>query len=129
MFVGINHVTIIVNDKKRASDFYFNILGFEKVDIGKSLWAKVGKQYIHINENSKHVVQKSFQHFSVEVDNLLPFLEQLINNDVDVFDLDDNNNKKDININLNKQMRNYFVNDPFGNLIEFIDSTNKFFNP
>ena len=78
MFVGINHITIVVKNKNEALDFYFNILGLEKLNVGKSLWAKIGKQYIHINENPNHSFQRSFQHFAIEVDNLIPYLEKII---------------------------------------------------
>jgi len=127
MFVGINHVTVIVANKKDAADFYFYILGFERIDVGKSLWAKVGNQFIHINENSEFVNQESFSHFAVEVENLKSYLEELIKKGVEVFDLSSQLQKTDINANLDKTGRNYFIKDPSGNIIEFIDKSNSFF--
>lgn len=49
----INHVTVLVTDKKHAEEFYVGKLGLEPVRVGKSsLWIKVGDQFIHITDNS-----------------------------------------------------------------------------
>lgn len=127
MFKGINHVTIVVKNKAEAERFYFDLLGLEKLNIGKSLWAKVGDQYIHINENPIMEKAPTFRHFSIEVERLVPYLTSLISNGVDVFDLDDNLEKTDVNSNLEKEQRNYFIEDPSGNIVEFFDSSNQFY--
>jgi catechol 2,3-dioxygenase-like lactoylglutathione lyase family enzyme len=129
MFLGINHVTIVVRDKKEAEHFYFDLLGFEKLNIGNFLWAKVGQQYIHINENVNCPEPGSFCHFAVEVENLIPHLKKLIDKGVDVFDLGENLEAVDLDTNLEKENRNYFIKDPTGNIIEFINSSNKFYKP
>lgn len=129
MFTGINHVTVVVKDKQEAEKFYCDILGFEKKDVGKSLWVKIGNQYIHINENPDLLRKNTFHHFAVEVKGLIPFLQTLIEKGVEVFDLGNNIEKIDLNTNLQKEGRTYFVYDPSGNLIEFIDSDNSFFKP
>jgi catechol 2,3-dioxygenase-like lactoylglutathione lyase family enzyme len=121
MFVGINHVTIIVKDKSEAENFYCNILGLEKINIGNILWIKVGNQFIHINENPYIENPNSFRHFAIEVDDLIPYLKSLISKEINVFDLSDNLKKTDMNINLEKENRNYFIEDPSGNIIEFVD--------
>ena len=127
MIVGINHITVDVKNKSDAEHFYFDQLGLEKVMVGRSLWAKVGHQFIHINENTNYLPQNTFHHFAIEVDNLNVFLKELINKGVQIFDLDKNVKKIDINSNLEKENRNYFTKDPSGNIIEFIDSQNLFF--
>jgi catechol 2,3-dioxygenase-like lactoylglutathione lyase family enzyme len=127
MYVGINHITVVVQDKNEAENFYCKVLGLKKVEIGNSLWVRVGNQFIHINENSKALRVVSFCHFAIEVNDLLLFLRELIEKGVDVFDIEDNISKIDVNTNLTKKNRNYFIEDPFGNLIEFFDSSNKFF--
>lgn len=127
MFKGINHVTIVVKDKTKAEKFYFNLLGLERLDVGKSLWARVGKQYIHINENPNLEKIKTFRHFSIEVEGLKPYLISLIGKGVDIFDLNDHLEKIDINSNLDKEIRNYFTEDPSGNIVEFFDTSNTFY--
>ncbi len=127
MFKGINHITVVVKNKTEAERFYFDLLDLERLDVGKSLWARVGKQYIHINENPNLEKVKTFRHFSIEVEGLKPYLVSLINKGVDVFDLDGNLEKTDVNSNLDKEMRNYFVEDPSGNIVEFFDSSNVFY--
>ncbi len=127
MFVGINHVTIIVQDKIIAEDFYFNKLGVKKVIVGKSLWAKIGQQFIHISENRDSVNQKTFSHFAIEVKNSKSYIQDLIKKGLNVFDFDDHLNKIDINQNLDKQNRCFFIEDPFDNMIEIVDSSNFFF--
>jgi catechol-2,3-dioxygenase len=125
MSIGINHVTIVVRDKKEAENFYYNILSLEKISVGNSLWIKLGNQYIHINENPDMEKPNSFRHFAIETDKLLPYLKELISKGVEIFDLGDNLEK--IDSELEKENRNYFCEDPSGNLIEFIDSKNQFF--
>lgn len=127
MFVGINHVTLVVKNKDLAEDFYFKKLGLERVIVSKSLWAKVGQQFIHISENSNSNIQQSFAHFAIEVDNFQSYIKQLVCNGINIFDFDPNLNKVDINQNYNKMNRCFFAEDPFGNIIEFIDSSNTFF--
>lgn len=125
--IGINHVTVEVNDKAKAAEFYFDVLGLEKVMKGSSLWARVGDQYIHINENPNHTRVESFAHFAIAVSDLIPYLQNLIAKGVDVFDFDQNGNVCEVNQDLHKEKRNYFVRDPFGNLVEFVDRENEFF--
>jgi len=127
MISGINHVTIVVNNKPEAENFYCNVLGFRKLQVGKSLWVKIGDQYIHINENPNLLRLDTFHHFAIEINNLIPYLKNLIKNNIEIFDLDNNMTKLDINTNLDKPGRTYFAHDPAGNLIEFIDSFNQFF--
>ena len=129
MIRGINHVTVVVGDKKEAERFYCEVLGLEKVAVGHSLWVRTGEQFIHINENKDLDLQKTFHHVCIEIEDLTAYLRDLIDQGVEVFDLDDDLVKKDINSNLEKERRNYFVYDPFDNLIEFIDSKNQFFKP
>lgn len=127
MIGGINHVTIVVRDKNEAENFYFNVLGLEKLCIGKLLWVKVGNQYIHINENPNVRTTKSFHHFAIEVEDLKSYLGNLMDKGIEVFDLGDNLEKININSDLGKDNRNYFIEDPSGNILEFIDSSNQFF--
>ena len=126
---GINHVTVLVKNKKEAEKFYTEILGFTKREIGKSLWIEVGDQFVHISEISGQSVGNTFYHFAIEIENVLDFVKDLISKGVKVFDLDENLNEMLINEELEKPHRQFFIRDVDGNLIELINSGEKYFNP
>ena len=127
MIAGINHVTLMIGDKQEAESFYCGKLGFEKVVREGRLWIRIGEQFIHLSEDVSVLHRNDFQHFAIEVEDLIPFLNKLIDGGVDVFDLNDQMERVDVNTNLNRKQRMYFVRDPFGNLVEFIDKENEFF--
>ena len=123
----LNHVTILVSDRLVSSKFYSEILGLEIVKKGKSRWIKIDNQYLHLAQDSGQPIQNSFYHFCISVKNVDSLIEKLIIEGIDVFDLNDEIEKVDINKNLDKKYRQFFINDPDGNLIELIDENNKYF--
>ncbi|EKE27309.1 MAG: hypothetical protein ACD_3C00225G0012 [uncultured bacterium (gcode 4)] len=125
----INHVTILVKDKEKTEKFFTEILGLEKISVGESLWIKIGDQYVHISNNSGAPVSNTFYHFAIEYENLSDVIKGIIEKGIDVFDLDKEIRPISINSEFNKEGRQFFVRDYDGNLIELIDSGNKFFNP
>lgn len=126
-FMLINHVTVLVSDKGIAEDFYVNKLGLKKYPVGKSLWIAVGDQFIHITQNSGPSIAGTFYHFAICVENLMEYLKGIIDKGVVVFDIDDKDQPIRINQELDAPKRLFFVRDPDGNLIEFVDSKNRFF--
>lgn len=127
--IKINHVTILVKDKEKAERFYGEILGLEKINIGESLWIKIGDQFIHITNNSGAPVLNTFYHFAVEFENLQTVVKDIMAKGIDVFDLDDKLQPFYVNANLDREIRHFFVRDYDGNLIELIDAKNKFYHP
>jgi catechol 2,3-dioxygenase-like lactoylglutathione lyase family enzyme len=125
--VGINHVTVLVNDKEKAVKFYSNVLGLETFPVGKSIWMRLGNQFLHITQNSGKSISGSFYHFAIEVDSFKEYIKSLVDHGVEVFELDKDLNKILINIDLDNLKRQFFVKDPDGNLIEIVDSQNPFF--
>jgi catechol 2,3-dioxygenase-like lactoylglutathione lyase family enzyme len=125
--VGINHVTVLVNDKERAVKFYSEILGLQIFPVGKATWMKVGNQFLHITEDSGRSISNSFYHFAIEVDDFKECINGIIEKDVDVFELDKDLKKVMVNSDLDNPIRQFFVEDPDGNLIEIVDSKNPFF--
>lgn len=125
----INHVTILVRDKEKAENFFTEILGLEKINVGKSLWIKIGDQFIHLSNSSGAPVTNTFYHFAIEYKNLLDVVKSIIAKGVDVFALDEEMLPIMINSELEKEGRQFFVRDYDGNLIELVDVENKFFNP
>ncbi|MCX6810927.1 MAG: VOC family protein [Candidatus Berkelbacteria bacterium] len=109
----INHITLLVSDKEKAINFYTKILelGSVKIVNQKHSWINFGGSYLHITDNSGTPIKDSFYHFALEVENIDDYIEKIRKNGAEV---DDSNNQ-------------FFVRDPDGNLIEFIDSNNSFF--
>jgi len=125
--LGINHITVSVNDKEKAVKFYSGILGLGIFPVGKSTWMKVGNQFLHITHTPGKTISGSFYHFAIEVDSFKEYITSIIGRGVEVFDLDNDLNKISVNTDLDNPTRQFFVKDPDGNLIEFIDSQNPFF--
>ncbi|PLX27246.1 hypothetical protein C0583_04390 [Candidatus Parcubacteria bacterium] len=123
----INHITILVSDRLKAADFYSNLLEMEVVERGKSRWIKIGDQYLHLAQDSGDPIKDSFYHFCVSINNLSDYLKRIIAKKVEVYDIDDNMQKTDINENLDREKRQFFINDQDGNMIELIDENNNFF--
>lgn len=121
----INHVTILVKNKTESKIFYTEILGLKKFERNGRLWIKVGDQFIHITDNSGKPVRGTFYHFAIEVKGLKNFVNKIRVKGVKIFDVD----IKPLPANeVLKSQSNYFIKDPDGNLIEFIEENNHFFN-
>ena len=129
LLMKINHVTLLVRDKQKAEQFYTQQLGFEKKQIGKSLWLKIGSDFIHISQNADFMNPHSFQHFAIEVDNVYRLASELISKGVEIFVYDEQENQKIISIREISNIDQFFIKDPDGNLIEFINQSNSFFHP
>ena len=128
----LNHVTVLVTDKKRAEAFYCGILGLEAHSFGeggKHLWVRVGTQYVHLTDNSGSPRPGSFDHFAIGYDDFEILLGELVTKGVEVFDMDENAEAVHINEKLDEKNRQFFVRDPDGNLIEIFDLHNAYFNP
>ncbi len=110
----INHVTLLVKDKKISEKFYTNLLGFPKKEIGEHLWIQVGDQYIHLTQNSGTPVPNTFYHFAIEINGLPVYIKNIRKKGANVFDISED------------AMR-CFIRDLDDNLIEFIDTNNTFF--
>jgi len=110
----INHVTLLVSNKKQSEKFYIESLGFSKKEVGEHLWIDIGEQYIHLTQNSGKPVTDTFYHFAIEVDDLFAYVEKLKEKGVSI-------------LNFSENKMQIFIKDPDGNMIEFIDSKDKFF--
>jgi catechol 2,3-dioxygenase-like lactoylglutathione lyase family enzyme len=123
----INHITILVKDRLKAAEFYSDILDLKIIEKGEHRWIKIDEQYIHLAQNSGLPTENSFAHFCIAVADLPTLIKKLIAKNIQVFDFDDNLSKTDINTNLDREIRLFFINDIDGNLIELIDTNNDFF--
>jgi catechol 2,3-dioxygenase-like lactoylglutathione lyase family enzyme len=127
--MGINHITLIVNDKQMSEKFYTQALGLEKLNVGNSLWVKVGNQFLHISKGQNLNIEHPFKHFAIEVEDLQTYIQMLLTKNVELFYFDDVNKEIAINPDLIKNNSQCFTRDPDGNLIEFIEMGNAFFHP
>lgn len=127
--IGINHVTLLVKNKIETEKFFTELLGLEKYDADGRLWIKIGEKFLHISENSGNPRRDSFYHFAIEVENVVESAKEIAAKGVRVFDLDDKEQEILINTEFDKPIRQFFLKDPDGNLIELIDINNHFFNP
>ncbi len=109
----INHVTLLVRDKETSKRFYAETLGLG-VREDQGLWIRIGGQYLHLTDSSGAPVPGTFYHFAIETERLSEFLAGLEKKGVTIFHLGDE--------------RQNFVRDPDGNLIEFVDAHDNFFN-
>lgn len=126
-FRNINHVTLLVSDKDRSKKFYTETLGLDcKLVNGKYLWIKIGNEYIHVTKEVESPISDTFYHFAINVEGYTEYKNRLLEIGLLLFDLDENRNKTFIT-NMSNETH-FFVNDPDGNLIEFVDSENNFFN-
>jgi len=126
---GINHVTLLVNNKTESEKFFTEVLGLEKYDAGGRLWLKIGKQFLHITNNSGDSKRGNFYHFAIEVENVVDCVKAIALKGISIFDLDSTQKKILVNSDYDMPMRQFFLEDPDGNLIELIDTKNTFFVP
>jgi len=126
-FKNINHVTLLVSDKDRSKKFYTETLGIDfKLVNGKYLWIKIGDEYVHITNETENPISNTFYHFAINVEGYADLKNKLLGVGLTLFDLDENRNKTFLTKSSDET--HFFVNDPDGNLIEFVDSENSFFN-
>jgi catechol 2,3-dioxygenase-like lactoylglutathione lyase family enzyme len=129
-FISINHTTLLVKDKIASFAFYHNILGFEKYENTKSLWLVIGSQFVHISDTSGKPPELGFTHFAVLVEKFESYLNSLQEKSVSLYVLDEHGDlseTSDTATILLKQQ--FFVRDLDGNLLEFLDIRNSYFNP
>lgn len=116
---GINHITIRVNDIKRAEDFYGTILGFELVrKMGQSMAVyRVGKEDTLVLVEAETSYDPSSRDY--RVDHFGFYLES----DEKVDELAEYFRQQEVSIlsgpGNRKRGRFVFISDPDGNMIEF----------
>jgi glyoxylase I family protein len=115
----MDHASISVGDIDQALVFYEELLGFERTarpDFGfPGAWFRVGSLAVHLTTGGHMrgpdaTLRPNDPHFAVAVTGDLDgFLDRLRDAGVDVFELE----------NSPAALRQTFVKDPWGNVIEF----------
>jgi glyoxylase I family protein len=115
----MDHASISVGDIDQAVAFYEALLGFERIerpDFGfPGAWFRVGSLAVHLTtgghmRGADAPLRPNDPHFAVAVTGDLDrFLDRLRNSGVEVFEL----------ANSPAALRQTFVKDPWGNVIEF----------
>lgn len=115
----MDHASISVGDIDQAVAFYDGLLGFERIerpDFGfPGAWFRVGKLAVHLTtggdmRGADAPLRPNDPHFAVAVTGDLDgFLDRLRDAGVTVFEL----------ANSPAALRQTFVKDPWGNVIEF----------
>lgn len=116
---AIDHVSVSVGDIDQARTFYSETLGFSEIERPAfefpGVWYRVGATPLHLTtggdvRGAGAALRPNDPHFAVAVDgDLDQFLNRLRSEGVEVFEL----------VNSPAALRQTFVKDPWGNVIEF----------
>ncbi|MBY6035109.1 VOC family protein [Fictibacillus nanhaiensis] len=121
MYKGIHHVSLLVTDLEKSSDFYEGILGFKQnkkrpqFDF-PGVWYDIGNTQLHLIVHPKGKARRNTTdidsrdgHFAVRVEDMKELLKTL-----------DHHGITYVNKPVNKtDWHQVFISDPDGNLIEF----------
>ncbi|WP_337099543.1 VOC family protein [Paenibacillus sp. YIM B09110] len=119
-FVGIDHVQLAApaGCEKAARSFFGGVLGWieirkpERLIDRGGVWFQCGKHQVHIGVQ-KNFIPAEKAHPAFQVKHIAALRENLIQHQITVIDDD---NRED------EGLTRFFLNDPFGNRIEFIES-------
>jgi len=114
----IDHITYFGGDIEETKEFYGNILGLEVQKNDGKLWVKVGDEYIIHLSSSPEAKTGGKCHFAITEDSVLDRAKRIKERGVEVFDLVDG--QKITLERIDPEIKQFFVRDPAGNLIEFI---------
>ena len=118
-YLGLHHVSLLVTDLQRASDFYLRVLGMKedksRPDMAfPGMWLMVGKQQIHLLSLDKAASGTSAVHPGLDAHFALSVSD--INKVEDVL------NQEAVPFHRSKSGRRaLFCRDPDGNGLEFVE--------
>ncbi|MDX2085355.1 MAG: VOC family protein [Candidatus Melainabacteria bacterium] len=124
---SVHHIGLVVRNEQKARTFYTDILGFQphhRVDSWLMLNDKLSIHLIEIPE--AEIVDSLFHqinHVAIQVSDLKPILKLLLEHGQAPFQMDFEGAEKpltDPEDPMNFGLGTIFVNDPDGNLIEFL---------
>jgi catechol 2,3-dioxygenase-like lactoylglutathione lyase family enzyme len=123
IYYGIDHVQLAAPKgcEDEARRFYVNLLGWEEIPKPENLlkrggvWFLCGKHQVHIG------IQEDFKpaakaHPAFHLQNLNSLRAYLISKDIHIIDDE---------IRMDEGVQRFYLNDPFGNRLEFIEWTHQ----
>jgi len=116
-FYGVDHVQLAgpIGCEEDARHFFGDILGMEEIDKPEALkpnggvWFRCGSHQVHIGID-KNFVPANKAHPAIHVQNLADLKERIVSNGIPVKDDE-----------LLPGADRFYVDDPFGNRIEFLE--------
>jgi catechol 2,3-dioxygenase-like lactoylglutathione lyase family enzyme len=125
---AVNHVCLVVQDQLKAEGFYIDVLGLRRHKVRDSWLHLTDATTLHLVEIPEASVDQSLyhevQHFALQTGDLRNALGVLINAGLHPFQMDFEGNEKQVATSedpLTFGIGTLFVNDPDGNLVEFIE--------
>jgi len=119
-YIGIHHCEILVTDLHKALIFYTEKLGLEELHnpsvFSQSKWLRLGEQQLHLTHHPISDANEH-RHFAIAVVNLGEARADLESKGVVI--------KKAID---SPEVDRFFIFDPFGNRIEFLQAKEKVSN-
>jgi catechol 2,3-dioxygenase-like lactoylglutathione lyase family enzyme len=114
MYLGIHHCEILVTDMTAALEFYQNKLGLHLLHnpspFADSKWLKLGNQELHLTPYHESDANEE-RHFAIQVSNIESIAQNLKDKGIDI-----------IKAGPIPGLKRFFIFDPFGNRIEFIET-------
>ena len=127
--LAINHIGLVVRDQAKAERFYVDVLGLARHNKVDS-WFHLNKScLLHLIEIPEATTDSSLyhevQHFALQVADLSSVLAVLIGHCLAPFQMDFEGNIRSVSLRedpLDFGIGTLFVNDPDGNLVEFLEA-------
>jgi catechol 2,3-dioxygenase-like lactoylglutathione lyase family enzyme len=124
---NINHVCLVVRDQAASEKFYVGVMGLKRHHKVKSWFALTPNSTLHLVEipeaSADGSLYHEIQHFALEVTDLRVVLKTLLSERLSPFQMDFEGNQRQVGKetdSLDFGIGTLFVNDPDGNLVEFV---------
>lgn len=117
MIQGIHHVEVCVTEMESALRFYSDYIGLKIIkntsSFSESCWLQLGSQQLHLTPLPNHTGHEE-QHFAIEVENLALYRQKLSRFGIKIIEA------REI-----PGIKRFFVFDPSGNRVEFVEQESK----
>lgn len=113
----INHLTYYGGTQEKAIKFYGEVLGLETKLVDGKVWVKISDEYLIHLSSDESATTGGKCHFGFVIDNVYDFAEK-VSEKTQIFDLIDGKEVGIPEIKIN--IKQFFVKDPAGNLIEIL---------
>ena len=133
---AINHVGLVVKDLSAAERFYVDVLGLRRHHVRPSWFVLNATSTLHLiplaNPANADPPHHAYRHVALQVPDLRAVLRILLAGGLRVFQADFQGSEREVRDSdapLDFGVGTLFVNDPDGNLIEFVQLGHGIFTP